>query len=163
MCYISARHNRRENNPNLSLAKARQTSSPQNRGEDPASAGQPMGVVFPRRLVPMESVSLRSYSDAYPCHRVPTHGLISVIWNKPFFWPVGAPSFACRNFCFPAQQMVILVPMESVSLCSYSDAYPCHRVPTHGLTSVIWNKPFFWPDGAPLSLAVIFVFQLNKW
>ena len=30
-------------------------------------------------VVPMESVSLRSYSDAYPCHRVPTHGLISVI------------------------------------------------------------------------------------
>ena len=27
-------------------------------------------------VVPMESVSLRSYSDAYPCHRVPTHGLI---------------------------------------------------------------------------------------
>ena len=30
-------------------------------------------------VVPMESVSLRLYSDAYPCHRVPTHGLISVI------------------------------------------------------------------------------------
>ena len=30
-------------------------------------------------VVPMESVSLRLYTDAYPCHRVPTHGLISVI------------------------------------------------------------------------------------
>ena len=30
-------------------------------------------------LVPMDSVYLHLYSDAYPCHRVPTHGLISVI------------------------------------------------------------------------------------
>ena len=30
-------------------------------------------------IVPMESVSLRLCSDAYPCHRVQTHGLISVI------------------------------------------------------------------------------------
>ena len=34
---------------------------------------------FHWNLVPIESVSLRLYSDAYPCHRVPTHGLISVI------------------------------------------------------------------------------------
>ena len=32
-----------------------------------------------RLIVPMESVSLRLYSDAYPCHRVSTHRLISVI------------------------------------------------------------------------------------
>ena len=27
-----------------------------------------------------------------------------------------------------------LVPMESVSLHLYSDAYTCHRVPTHEMT-----------------------------
>ena len=36
-------------------------------------------ILPPKTVVPMESMSLRSYSDAYPCHRVPTHGLISVI------------------------------------------------------------------------------------
>ena len=68
----------------------------------------------------------------------------------------------CKWFFSQTRKWKMIVPMESVSLRLYSDAYPCHRVPTHSLISVIWNKPFFWPEGAPLSLAVIFVFQLNK-
>ena len=46
--------------------------------------------------------------------------------------------------------------MESVSSRLYSDAYPCHRVPTHGLYHQFSEiSPIFLPGGAPLSLAVI--------
>ena len=44
--------------------------------------------------------------------------VISVIWNKPFFLTRGCPSFACCNFCFPAQQMVIHTPIAREGLRS---------------------------------------------
>ena len=47
-------------------------------------------------------------------------------------------------------------------LCLYSDVRcnPCHRVPTHGLISVI-EISFFITGGVPVLLAIIFIFQIN--
>ena len=106
----------------------------------------------------MESVSLRSYSDAYPCHRVPTHGLISVIpamLMKKSCYHVTFVGF-CFEFGCATSLVILATPFVSSTDCKrvalvpiITDAAPLQsaldsktgsRILPNGSRSQIQNK-----------------------